>query len=98
MVSGALVRYRGYTSKGLTTPQIAVLVAVCSLTFLLGAVFIGGLVLVLRPHVLAQLIDLLPSFLTHASTARIIGAACLGAWRFIASVRSCGCRPSAFRA
>jgi len=77
VVSGALVRYRGYTSKGLTTPQIAVLVAVCSLTFLLGAVFLGGLVLVLRPSVLAQLNDLLPSFLTHASTARIIGGACL---------------------
>jgi uncharacterized membrane protein YbhN (UPF0104 family) len=79
VVSGALVRYRGYTSKGLSAAQIAVLVAVCSLTFLLGAVFLGGLVLVLRPDVLSRLGGLLPSFLTNAATAKIIGAGCLAA-------------------
>ena len=30
---GALVRYRAYTSKGLSAPQVAVLVALCSFTF-----------------------------------------------------------------
>lgn len=79
VVSGALVRYRGYTSKGLSTAQIAVLVAVCSLTFLLGAVLLGGLVLVMRPHVLSRVGGLLPSFLTNAATAKIIGAGCLAA-------------------
>jgi uncharacterized membrane protein YbhN (UPF0104 family) len=79
VVSGAVVRYRGYTSKGLSAAQIAVLVAVCSLTFLLGAVFLGGLVLVLRPDVLSRVGGLLPSFLTNAATAKIIGAACLAA-------------------
>src|SRR3712207_8319136 len=34
--SGALVRYRAYTSKGLSAPQVAVLVALCSFTFGLG--------------------------------------------------------------
>jgi uncharacterized membrane protein YbhN (UPF0104 family) len=79
VVSGALVRYRGYKSKGLSTAQIGVLVALCSLTFLLGAVFLGGLVLVLRPDVLSRVGGLLPSFLTNAATAKIIGAGCLAA-------------------
>ena len=78
VVSGAMVRYRGYTSKGLKTAQIAVLVALCSLTFLLGELLVGGAALLIRPQALAQLDDILPAFLTHASTARIIGFACLG--------------------
>jgi hypothetical protein len=78
VVSGAMVRYRGYSSKGLKPAQIAILVAITSLTFVLGEILVGGLALTVRPQALAQLGDLLPSFLTHESTARIIGAACLG--------------------
>lgn len=78
VVSGAMVRYRGYTSKGLNTAQIAVLVALCSLTFLLGELVVGGVALLLKPEALAQLGDILPHFLTHPSTARTIGLACLG--------------------
>lgn len=78
VVSGAMVRYRGYSSKGLKPAQIAILVAITSLTFFLGEVLVGGLALILRPQALAQLGDILPGFLTHDSTARIIGAACLG--------------------
>ena len=86
VVSGAMVRYRGYTSKGLTTAQIAVLVAITSLTFLLGEVLVGGVALVLRPHALAQVGEFLPSFLpsvltsflTDATTARTVGYGLLG--------------------
>jgi uncharacterized membrane protein YbhN (UPF0104 family) len=77
VVSGAMVRYRGYKSKGLTTAQIAVLVAVTAFTFLLGEVLVGGVLLTLDPYALAQLGDLLPKFLTNAVTARFIGAACI---------------------
>ncbi len=77
VVSGAMVRYRGYTSKGLNAAQIAVLVAITSLTFVLGEVLVGGVVLTVRPQVLSQLGDFLPSFLANAATARIFGAACI---------------------
>ncbi len=77
VVSGAMVRLRGYTSKGLSAAQIAVLVALCSLTFLLGAVSVGGFVLMVKPHSLAQLGGILPSFLTEPTTARLIGGAML---------------------
>jgi uncharacterized membrane protein YbhN (UPF0104 family) len=76
--SGALVRYRAYSSKGLSAPQIAVLVALCSFTFGLGTVLLGGLTLTFDPTLLQRLEGLLPAALTNPTTARIIGLAFLG--------------------
>ena len=36
--SGAMVRYRAYSTKGLTTAQVAVLVAFCAFTFAFGSI------------------------------------------------------------
>ncbi len=71
--SGALVRYRAYSSKGLSGAQIAVLVALCSFTFGLGTILLGGVVLTLDPTLLHRLEDLLPAALTNPTTARIVG-------------------------
>jgi uncharacterized membrane protein YbhN (UPF0104 family) len=76
--SGAVVRYRAYTSKGLGAPQIAVLVALCSFTFGLGTILLGGVVLVADPTLLHRLEELLPSMLTNPATARIVGFLLLG--------------------
>src|SRR5271165_20349 len=48
-VSGAAVRYRLYAHWGLTPLQIAKVVAFCSLTFALGGMVLGGIVLFLEP-------------------------------------------------
>ena len=76
--SGALVRYRAYTAKGLTAAQVAVLVALCSFTFFLGTVLLGGLTLVIDPALLTRLDGKLPGFLTDPKTAYIVGACMLG--------------------
>src|SRR5687768_3640040 len=76
--SGALVRYRAYSAKGLSAPQIAVLVALCSFTFGLGTIFLGGLVLTVDPTLLERLDGLLPDALTNPTTARIVGLVLLG--------------------
>src|SRR6185437_2360921 len=76
--SGAMVRYRAYRTKGLTTAEIAILVGICSLTFGLGVCLIGGLILVIEPAQLHRLSGLLPDLLTNPTTARIIGIVCLG--------------------
>jgi len=76
--SGAVVRYRAYSSKGLSAAQVAVLVALCSLTFLLGTLLLGGLVLVCEPRQLSRLDGLLPLFLTNTAMARVFGTLCLG--------------------
>jgi glycosyltransferase 2 family protein len=74
--SGGIVRYRAYHTKGLSAAQVAVLVAVTSLTFLLGTVLIGGLISVLEPEQLGRFRGLLPAnlrFLTDKRTARLVG-------------------------
>jgi uncharacterized membrane protein YbhN (UPF0104 family) len=71
--SGAMVRYRAYSSKGLSAAQVAVLVNLCSFTFVLGTIILSGLVLTVNPHVLARLDELLPSVLTSSITARLLG-------------------------
>ncbi|MFA7639962.1 MAG: YbhN family protein, partial [Parvibaculum sp.] len=55
--SGAFVRYRAYTSQGLGNGEIGVLVALCSFTFALGTVLLGGLVLVTMPEPFTLLFD-----------------------------------------
>lgn len=75
--SGAMVRYRAYSSKGLTAAQVAVLVALCSFTFFFGMILIGGAVLVYEPEQLSRLGKYLPSALTQPHTARLIGAGML---------------------
>ena len=76
--SGALVRYRAYTSKGMSAAQIAVLVALCSFTFGLGTILLGGFCLIWDPELLARLDKLLPDLLTNPTTARVVGFALVG--------------------
>jgi uncharacterized membrane protein YbhN (UPF0104 family) len=78
VLSGAVVRYRAYTSKGLTPAEIAILVALCSLTFGLGVLLIGGLILICDPAQLHRLSGLLPNVMTNPTTARTLGVICLG--------------------
>jgi glycosyltransferase 2 family protein len=49
--SGAVVRYRAYSTKGLSAAEIGVLVAFCSFTFVLGEVLLGGLLLTFAPEI-----------------------------------------------
>lgn len=60
VISGGVVRYRAYSSKGLTPAEIGVLIAICSFTFVLGTVLLAGIVLILKPHITERLGDLLP--------------------------------------
>jgi glycosyltransferase 2 family protein len=76
--SGALVRYRAYTSKGLSAAQVAILVALCSFTFALGTVLLAGLVLTIEPELFARLPDEIPEMLRDKVTARAIGLVLLG--------------------
>jgi hypothetical protein len=78
VLSGAVVRYRAYRSKGLTSGEIAILIGLSSLTFGLGVLLIGGLILVIDPTQLHRLNGLLPNLLTNPTTARIIGLSSLG--------------------
>ena len=77
--SGAMVRYRAYSTKGLSAAQIAILVALCSITFGLGVLLLGGLVLIFEPQELGRVGAMLPLILTNTTSSRLIGVACLAA-------------------
>lgn len=77
VLSGAMVRYRAYSSRGLAASQIAVLVGLCTFTFVLGVVLLSGLVLIFEPYVLARLTGVLPRFMEVEAVARAIGAVLL---------------------
>jgi uncharacterized membrane protein YbhN (UPF0104 family) len=72
LFSGAVVRYRAYTSQGLTAAEVGVLVAVCSLTFVFGTLILGGALLVTGPAALQRFVDV-PTWLAFA-----VGMAALG--------------------
>jgi glycosyltransferase 2 family protein len=55
--SGAVVRYRAYSTKGLGMAEVGLLVAFCSFTFFLGTVLLSGLVLLLDPQIIERWTD-----------------------------------------
>jgi uncharacterized membrane protein YbhN (UPF0104 family) len=52
--SGAVVRYRAYSTKGLGVADVGLLVAFCSFTFTLGNVLLAGLTLTLAPDLVER--------------------------------------------
>lgn len=76
--SGAMVRYRAYSSKGLSAQQVAALVVLCSYTFAFGNIFLAGLLLTYDPGIMERLSGSLPDIFTHPHTARLVGLLCLG--------------------
>ncbi len=65
-VSGAAVRYRLYAHWGLTPFQIAKVVAFCSLTFGLGAMVLGGIILFAEPDAVPFFGKLVPRWGMYA--------------------------------
>lgn len=68
LLSGTIIRFRAYGSRGLSPGEIAVLVAVTSFTFLIGAATLTGIVMVLRPEVIQRYFPDLPAW-----SATVIG-------------------------
>jgi uncharacterized membrane protein YbhN (UPF0104 family) len=62
-----VVRYRAYSTKGLTPSEIGVLIAVCSFTFLLGTLLLIGVILVIEPEVIERFGDFVPVEATAAT-------------------------------
>ncbi|WP_188910468.1 lysylphosphatidylglycerol synthase domain-containing protein [Aureimonas endophytica] len=95
--SGALVRYRAYSAKGLSAAQVAVLVALCSFTFGLGTLLLGGFTLAYDPALLARLEGQLPHALTNPTIARTLGLALLAVVALYAAGSILHLRPVAIR-
>lgn len=65
VLSGAVVRYRAYSSQGMSGPEIALLIAFCSFTFLLGNMTLSAIVLLIEPELLQRFNSELPISLSY---------------------------------
>lgn len=81
--SGAVVRYRAYRSKGLSPHEIGLLIFFCSFTFGLGTILASGCVLVLRPNLTQQILNVPPALSVAIGMLLLllIGLYVLGSWR-----------------
>jgi uncharacterized membrane protein YbhN (UPF0104 family) len=75
--SGAVVRYRAYSTKGLSIAEIGLLVAFCSFTFALGTLLLGGLVLIAEPGIIRRLLYVISHMFLPTSKIRLAGWAML---------------------
>ena len=73
VLSGAVVRYRAYSEKGLSVGEIGVLVAFCSFTFALGAATVGGFSLLFHPELVERFAGA-PLWLGQAGAAALVAA------------------------
>ncbi|MDX8499789.1 lysylphosphatidylglycerol synthase domain-containing protein [Mesorhizobium sp. VK4C] len=83
VLSGAVIRYRAYGTRGLTGQDVGVLVAICWITFVLSSLFAAGLVLVLEP----QIVDRFSGAPHHGPTIAaglamliLVGGYVFGSW------------------
>ncbi|MFC7608419.1 lysylphosphatidylglycerol synthase domain-containing protein [Teichococcus aestuarii] len=72
-VSGAAVRYRFYAAWGLTPGEIAKVIAFTSLTFGLGGMALGGMVLIWEPEVVPWIAENLPHWAMQAVGVALLG-------------------------
>lgn len=77
VISGAVIRYRAYGSKGLTAPEIGILVAFCSFTFMLATVVLAGAVLILEPWLLHRYLEGTPPVISFVAGLAVLGLVAL---------------------
>jgi uncharacterized membrane protein YbhN (UPF0104 family) len=77
VISGGVVRYRAYSSKGLSGREIGGLIAICSFTFALGTLLLAGVVLVLKPHITDRFGEGFPLSVSSATGYVILGLVAL---------------------
>ncbi|MFI5011285.1 MAG: lysylphosphatidylglycerol synthase domain-containing protein [Hyphomicrobiales bacterium] len=80
--SGAAVRYRAYSTKGLSAAEVAVLVALTAFTFTLGNVLLAGIVLVSEPRLVARLLHVNEGLARMVGSGMLVAVALyvLGSW------------------
>lgn len=95
VLSGGLVRLRAYCAKGLKVSEVAALVAMCSVTFLVGMLLLLGAVLLFEPKLVLSLASLIPGMILPVWAIQTAGVFLLllcvlyvlGSWRTFKSFR-----------
>lgn len=58
VISGAIIRYRAYSTKGLSAAETTMLAAFCTFTFAFGCIVISAFVFIGEPGLVSRLIDI----------------------------------------
>ena len=80
VLSGAVIRYRAYATKGLSGAEVGVLVAVCWFTFVIAMIVVGGVLLTFSPDLATRFVHVLPVEVSAATG--IIGLAFVALYVF----------------
>lgn len=83
VISGAVIRYRAYGTRGLSGQDVGVLVAICWITFVLSSLLVGGLVLVFEPEIIDRFSGAPHHGLAIAASLAmliLVGAYVFGSW------------------
>lgn len=83
VISGAVIRYRAYGTRGLAGQDVGVLVAICWITFVLSSLLVGGLVLVLEPQIVDRFSGAPhhgPAIAAGLAMLILVGAYVFGSW------------------
>ncbi len=75
--TGAAVRYRAYSSRGLSGAEVGVLVTFCSLTFSLGVMLLLGVAFLLSPELDNRFTDFLSPAMVRWLALGVLGLLCL---------------------
>lgn len=67
VLSGAVIRYRAYATKGLSGPEVGILVAVCWFTFVLAMILVASVLLVFTPDLANRFVGVLPMSVSAAT-------------------------------
>ena len=83
VISGAVIRYRAYATKGLSAQEVGVLVAICWFTFTLSTVLLGSLLLLVMPDLLGRFAQAAFPGLSYAlgiAGLALVAAYVFGSW------------------
>lgn len=82
VISGAVVRYRAYSTRGLSPHEIGLLIVFCSFTFALGTILMGGFVLTIEPWIVQRIANI-PTWIAFCiglALLGLVGLYVLGSW------------------
>jgi glycosyltransferase 2 family protein len=76
VVSGAVIRFRAYGSRGLSMQEVGILVAFCFITFIIAAALVAGVTFLIEPQIIDRFVDFegLPVKLSSTTGVFLLGA------------------------
>jgi uncharacterized membrane protein YbhN (UPF0104 family) len=83
VISGAVIRYRAYATKGLTAQDVGVLVAICWITFVMSTLLLAGILLLIHPTLVARVRTDLPEWAgtwTGIALLLVVAMYVFGSW------------------